>query len=168
MSKYSELFTWLRGCPKLADMWSIGAREEIDVNVILPQGASQAVAYQDYIDVYGAYHCEMIPEPSVYEDYQLNCFRYLDVQDRSAPAYNVNVMQIEDVQDIIDWITEQNDNDNQPEITGEHVVSVECNPRVPQIRYVNQVDNTVAYFITIRVRYVNRAKRKAVSYVLDD
>ena len=52
--------------------------------------------------------------------------------------------------------------------TGEKIVSIECNPFVPQIRYVNPEENTVGYFITVRLRYVNRAQRKTVEYECED
>ena len=59
------------------------------------------------------------------------------------------------------------ENKNFPDI-GEKIVSIECNPFVPQIRYVNPEENTVGYFITVRLRYVNRAQRKTVEYECED
>lgn len=168
MSKYVEIFNYMRQCPQLADLWSIGATEDIGVRVILPQGASPAVQYHEHIDTTGVYHCEKVPYPSVYEDYQINCFQALDTQDASQPQDNINVLSIDEVQSICDWVSEQNDKNNLPEITGKKVVSVECNPGVPQIRGVTPEENRICYFITVRIRYVNTAQRKSVEYELTD
>ena len=167
MSKYAKLFEYFRQCPELADLWSIAATEDIGKRVILPQGASPSVQYQESIDTLGNYECEIVPYPSVYEDFQINCYEWYDVKDGSAPEHNENVLSLEAVQSICDWIKEQNDNDNFPDIN-EKVVSIECNPFVPQIRYVNPEENTVGYFITVRLRYVNRTKRKSVEYEYTD
>lgn len=168
MSKYSELFTWLRTCPALADLWSIAATEDAGTRVILPQGASQSMQYREWFDTLGGYNCDMTPFPSVYEDYQINCYQVYDAADSTAPEYNLNVLNLDEVQGVIDWITAQDAAGNLPEITGEAVVSVECNPRVPQIRYINTEENTIAYFITLRVRYVNQAEGRAVRYSRTD
>lgn len=167
MSKYAKIFEYFRRCPELSDLWSIAATEDIGKRVILPQGASPAAQYQERIDALGGYNCEIVPYPSVYEDFQINCYEWYDVKDGSAPERNENVLSLEAVQRICDWVKEQNDSNNFPDI-GERVVSIECNPFVPQIRYVNAEENTVGYFITVRLRYVNRAQRKSVEYGCTD
>lgn len=164
MSKYVELFEYMRQCPELADLWSIGATEDRGIKVILPQGSSETARYVDYFDVEGDYHCDVTPFPSIYEDYQINCYNWYDAKDSSAPTWNENVKSLDEVQAICDWIFEQNKNGNFPEITGEQVVSIECLPRVPQIRYVNEAENTIGYFITVRIRYVNKAQRRSIFY----
>ena len=167
MSKYAKIFEYFRQCPELANLWSIAATENIGNRVIIPQGASPVVQYQEFIDNLGGYNCEIVPYPSIYEDFQINCFEWYDVKDGSAPDQNANVLSLEAVQCICDWVAKQNDDNNFPDI-GEQVVSIECNPFVPQIRYVNPEENTVGYFITVRLRYVNRARRKPVEYECTD
>lgn len=162
MSRYAELFEFMRQCPTLSQLWSIGATENVDTAVILPQGASPAVQYQEQIDVLGNYEANIIPYPSVYEDYQINCFKFYDVKDDSEPKVNINVISLDEVQEVCDWVAEQNEIGNLPKITGRKVISIECNPFVPQIRYTNEQENIIAYFITVRVRYVNTIKRKSV------
>ena len=163
MSKYTEIFGYMRTCPSLEKLWSIGATETLDRAVILPQGASPAVQYQEQLDVLGNYEAIIEPYPSVYEDYQINCFKFYDVNDSSSPSGNINVMSLDEVQAICDWVAEQNETGNLPKITGRQVISIECNPFVPQIRYVNEQENIIAYFITVRIRYVNPTRRKTVS-----
>lgn len=163
MNKYASLFEYFRQCPELKDLWSIAATEKRDIRVILPQGASPSVQYQEQMDTLGNYECVIEPYPSVYEDYQINCYEWYDVNDDSAPIKNENVLALEQVQSICEWVKEQNEANNFPDI-GEKIVSIECNPFVPQIRYVNPEENTVGYFITVRIRYVNRTARKTVEY----
>ena len=163
MSKYTNLFDYFRECPQLRDLWSIAATEDRGVKVILPQGTSPAVQYQESTDALGGYECTIEPYPSVYEDYQINCYSWYDADDESEPQLNENVLSFEEVQKICDWVAEQDERRNFPDI-GEKVVSIECYPFTPQIRYVNQAEQTVGYFITVRVRYVNRRKRKTVYY----
>jgi hypothetical protein len=163
VSKYSELFDYFRQCPQLSNLWSIAAVEERGVKVILPQGASPAVQYQERTDALGNYECVIEPYPSVYEDFQINCYEWYDTRDNNPPRFNENVLTLEEVQNICDWVKEQNEIGNFPQI-GENIVSIECNPFVPQIRYVNQQEQTVGYFITVRVRYVNRMPRRTVEY----
>ena len=137
------------------------------MRVILPQGASPTHQYQESIDTLGDYHCEIVPYPSVYEDFQINCYEWYDVNDDSAPTRNENVLTLEQVTSICEWVKAQNDIGNFPDIN-EKIVSIECNPFVPQIRYVNPEENTVGYFITVRLRYVNKAQRKTVEYEFED
>lgn len=167
MNKYAKIFEYFRQCPQLASLWSIAATEDIGVRVILPQGASAAVQYRELIDTIGNYQCEVVPYPSIYEDFQINCYEWYDVKDGSAPSKNENVLSLEEVNAICQWVAEQNEIRNFPDI-GEKIVSIECNPFVPQIRYVNQQENTVGYFITVRIRYVNRAERKTIEYECSD
>ena len=168
MDKYAKLFGYFRQCPELSDLWSIAATEERGVRVILPQGASPAVQYQEKMDTLGNYECNIVPYPSIYEDFQINCYEWYDVSDSSAPAKNENVLTLEQVTRICDWVKDQNDAENFPDI-GEKIVSIECNPFVPQIRYVNPEEGTIGYFITVRLRYVNRqAQIRSVYYECED
>lgn len=167
MNKYGVLFDYFRKCPYLSDMMSIASESEQGNTVILPQGASPAVQYLEQIDTLGNYECVIEPYPSVYEDFQINCYVYYDANDTNPPGYNGNVLTYEEVCGVCDWVREQNENGNFPDI-GERVVSIECEPFVPQIQYVDADTNTVGYFITVRLRYVNRAERRRVDYECED
>lgn len=162
-----ELFNYFRTCPLLTDLWSIATIEEIGRKVILPQGASPAWQIRDYIDAMGNYVCEKVPFPSVWEDYQINLFDWYDPKDDSPPATNENVLVLTEVKRVCEWIEKQDEIGNLPTI-GEKVVSLECEPFQPQIRYVNPEENTVGYFITIRLRYVNPRKAKVIEYECED
>lgn len=164
MSKYTEIFNYLRQCPQLADLWSVGATEDKGVNVVLPFGTSTKYIHNEDVDTLGNYSDNIQPYLSVYEEYQINCYRNYDVSDSSEPEYNVNVLNLDEVQEICDWIETQNENGNLPEITGKQVVSIECFPFNPQIRYINEQESTIGYYITIRIRYVNTFKGRYVEH----
>ena len=167
LNKYASLFEYFRECPYLKDLMSIAAESNKGNTVILPQGASPAVQYQEKFDVNSGYECVIEPYPSVYEDFQINCYEWYDVRDDSPPEFNGNVLTYQEVCGVCDWIKAQNEADNFPDI-GELIVSIECNPFVPQIRFVDPDTNTVGYFITVRLRYVNRTPRKTVEYEFED
>ena len=155
MSRATELFDFLRTCPQLNDLWSIGATEDVGVSVILPQGSSQVYRYNEQVDGLGNYECDMIPNESIFEDYQINLYKPYIAQDTSEPQYNINVLNYDECQSVCDWIMEQNSLRNLPTITGLNVVSIECNPITPQVLYVNVEEDVIGYFITVRLRYVN-------------
>lgn len=160
-SKIVEIFNYMRECPQLGDLWSIAGVEDVDVNVILPQGASAKRQYVDSVDVADHYECEIVPYDRYYEDYQINCYKAYDAKDSSSPKDNVNVVKFEDVQKICDWVAEQDEMLNLPKITNESVVAIECNPHIPQIRLVNTNESIIGYFITVRIHFKNKAKRSA-------
>lgn len=163
MDKYAVLFDYFRQCPYLERLMSIAGESEQGNTVILPQGASPVVQYQENFDVNGNYNCVIEPYPSIYEDFQINCYEWYDTKDDSPPFANENLLTYQEVCGVCDWVKEQNEANNFPEI-GEKIVSIECNPFVPQIRYVDQNNNIVGYYITVRLRYVNRTPRKSVEY----
>lgn len=163
MNKYGILFDYFRKCPYLENLMSIAADTNRGNTVILPQGASPSVQYIERFDNLGFYECTIEPYPSVYEDFQINCYEWYDVKDTNPPKYNENVLTYEQVCGVCDWVKEQNEKDDFPDI-GEKIISIECNPFVPQIRYVEPDTNTVGYFITVRLRYVNKTLRKSVEY----
>lgn len=163
MNKYVKLFEYFRRCPELSDLWSIGATEDRGVRVILPQTASSAMQYKETVDVVGNYSCIATPYPSVYEDFRINCYMWYDGTENEEPENNANILSLNQVLSICDWIEEQNEKGDFPDIN-EQVVAIECVPFVPQIQYVNEDENTIGYYITVRVRYVNRRNGKRVIY----
>ena len=167
MDKYAVLFNYFRQCPYLKNLMSIASYQEKNNTVILPMGASPAVQYQEQFDVNGYYNCTIEPYPSVYEDFQINCYRGYDPNDTRYSKENENILTYEEVVSICDWVKAQNEVNNFPDV-GEMIISIECNPFVPQIRYVDEKTNTVGYFITVRLRYVNRTPRKQVEYEFTD
>ena len=167
MDKYASLVEYFRQCPQLADLIGIAGTEEADNTIILPQGASPAVQYQEKVDQYGNYECDIEPYPSVYEDFQINCYRFYNPRDPKPPALNGNILTYEEVTQICGWVREQDESQSFPMI-GENIVAIECNPFVPQIRFADEKNGIVCYYITVRIRYVNRRERRSVFYAPED
>ena len=95
MDKYAVLFNYFRQCPYLKNLMSIAGEIDWGNKVILPQGASPAVQYQEQLDVCGHYECNIEPYPSVYEDFQINCFVQSAPRDDSEPSENYNVLKLQ-------------------------------------------------------------------------
>lgn len=163
MSITIGIFEWLRQCPQLANLWSIGGEEKTDESVIFPQGASQRMQLREGTDTLGNYVAEQTPYFSVYEDFQINCYKYYDVNESGAPSVNINALTYDEVRAICDWIDKQDEIENFPQIN-ENVVSVSCEPFVPQIRYIDDKESQIAYFITLRVRYVNWREKRVIEH----
>lgn len=163
MIRYTDLFEYFRQCPYLSNLKSIAGDSNIGSSVILPNGSSEVVEHVERVDNLGNYCDDIVPFPSVYQDFQINCYEYYDVKDTNPPQYNSNVLTLEEVQGICEWVEEQDNNNNFPNV-GEQIVSIECFPFVPQIQFVDPDTNTVGYFITVRIRYVNKKQRKYIEY----
>lgn len=161
MSKYKIISDYFRTCPQLSQMMDIYGREGDEQKLIRPAGTSQMVQYQERRDVYGGYIAEIVPFPSVYEDYNIEGYYIPDSEGGTE-----NILDLDDMQAICDWIIEQNNLNNLPQIPGKKIVSIEPYPFNPQIRYVD--NDFIAYFITVRIRYVNQMPRKSVEYEAED
>lgn len=158
MSKYQEIFNWLKTCPTFADRLYFGSAEENDGdNVVLPFGTSARRNLNDYYDTQGLYCGNIIPLPSVYEEYQVQCFRYI-----GAEQNDFNIMTLDDVQAVCDWIIEQDEQGNFPEITGKRVISVEPFPFNPQAAGRDVETGLWKWYFTLRITYQNTAKGRCV------
>ena len=109
------------------------------------------------IDTIDCYSAEIKPALSVYEDYHINCYR-----DVTPNNNDLNAMSLEDVQAVCDWIIEQDENENLPDISGKQVISIEPFPFNPQVRGIDPEKGTICYFITVRITYRNTAKPRSV------
>ncbi len=158
MSKYSEIFDWLKTCPVLRSRLSFASAEENDGdNVVLPFGTSARRNLVDYIDVDGMYCGDITPLPSVYEEYQIQCYRYINPEQDTA-----NIMTLDEVQQVCDWVIEQDEAGNLPVITGKQVVSVEPFPFNPQVAGRDVETGLWKWYFTLRITYQNAAKGRCV------
>ena len=158
MSRITALTTWLKQCPQLNTLWNLSAYEQDGANVIIPTGTSYRRNIEERIDTAGFYEADFIPLPSVYEEYQINCYRTI-VEDNN----DFNSLNYDEVQNVINWIHQQDDNNQFPDI-GEIVTAVECFPFIPQIRGIDPDTKLVCYYVTLRITYVNRAKRRFLEW----
>ena len=146
-------------CPLLQTLWNISAEEQDGANVILPAGTSNRRNINDRIDVSGWYECEIEPLPSVYEEYQINCYKTIVANDNEF-----NTLNFEDVEKVIEWVADQDEIGNFPDIYNKKIVAVDCFPFIPQIRGVDPDTGLVCYYITLRITYANTTKGRAIEW----
>lgn len=146
----------------MKNLMTVAGQEDTDARVIFPLGSSDAWELREWRDVHDDYRCEIVPYPSVYEEFQINCYERYDARDESDPHVNVNVLSLEEVTRVCKWIEEQDANQAFPVDVGENVFAIECVPITPQIQYINAEESLVGYFITVRVRYINKRKKRVI------
>ena len=157
MSKNKAIFDWLGTCPVFSSRLSFASGETGDgENVVLPFGTSERRTLTDYIDVDGYYNGTITPSPSVYEEYQVQCFRYI-----GAEQNEYNILTLDEVQSVLDWVIERDDAGDFPDI-GETVISVEPLPFIPQAAGRDVETGLWKWYFTLRITYVNRVKGRCV------
>ena len=159
MGKTKAITDWLMQCPELCALWNISAEETDGANVILPSGTSYRRNIDDRIDITGVYEADITPLPSVYEEFQINCYKAFTNNNNEY-----NVMNFEDVEKVIEWIQSMDEAQSFPDIDGKKVVAVDCFPFQPQIRAINSEGNIVCYYVTLRITYVNTARGRSVGW----
>lgn len=166
MLNYVKIVEYLRKCPEIEKLLPIAGTEEAYTEVVLPAGGSSTANVVGGFDALGGYEGSVNPIPSIYEDYQINCYRYYDVKDNNPPQYNSNALTEEEVNEIFKWVANQDEKNNFPDVT-EKIITVECTSLQPYIRGVDESKNIVCYVVNFRVWYVNEVrKRKQVYYEL--
>lgn len=159
MSKQKAITEWLMQCPSLQSVWNISAEEQDGANVIVPASTSYRRELNDRMNVDGSYEADIIPSASVYEEYQINCYRTVIGNDNEF-----NALKFDEVEAVIEWITEQDETGNFPDIN-KTMVAVECFPFIPQIRGVDPDTGLICYYITLRLTYVNNIKGRSVEWL---
>lgn len=159
LSKQQEIAEWLMNCPQFATLWNISAEAVDGANVILPFGTSSRRNILEKTDVAGWYEGEFRPLPSVYEEYQINCYKSFTNNDNIF-----NILKLDEVELAVDWIIEQDELQNFPQISNKKVIAVEPFPFIPQIRGVDPETGLICYYITLRITYLNPAKGRVVTW----
>lgn len=158
---YPKLFEWFKTCPELQSLMTVAGQEDAGARVIFPLGASESRQFREWNDVNDEYRCEIVPYPSIYEEFQINCYEWYDAKDESDPHINVNVLSLEEVTRVCQWIEEQDRKQAFPDV-GENIIAIDCVPITPQIQYINAEESLVGYFITVRVRYINKRQKRVI------
>jgi hypothetical protein len=126
-------------------------------NVVLPYSTSARRNLSDYIDTTGAYNMDIMPTASVYEEYQIQCYRMAYAEENAT-----NILTLDEVQGICDWVIEQDEQGNLPQITGKQVVAVEPFPFNPQVAGRDVDSNLWKWYFTLRITYVNTAQGRSI------
>ena len=156
MSKITSLFDYMRLCPQLSKLWPIVGESERGARIIFPRGSSPIYGMRnEMVDVAGNYEGILAPYASIYEDFQINMYQYADPKDKSEAESNMNVLSYQEVEDVCTWILEQNSKRVLPNIDGIRVISIEPTGTIPTVWGTDEEQQTIAYAITVRLRYVN-------------
>lgn len=161
--EYIKVVEYLRKCPLIKSLLPVAGEQTAYNDIVLPIGGSATASISGKFDSLGGYEGEIVPFPTVYKDYQINCYRPYDTNDNNPPKYNLNALTTEEIDEIYNWVAEQDNNQNFPDVT-ENVVSVECTSVQPYIRGVDDSENVVCYAITFRIWYVNQIRKRRSMY----
>ena len=139
------------------DLFGITAESKGGNNLITPFSSSDRVSISSQNDITGVFEADIIPFDTAYEEYQIDCFRMAYPNEDEF-----NLMSYDDVKKVCDWIEEQNQIKNFPNIG--KVIRVEPKPFLPSVRFRDFESNLVAYYFTLRITFVNTVKRQVITY----
>lgn len=160
---YTKIVEYLRKCPQISEILPVAGEQTAYTDVVVPVGGSATANISAKIDTLGGYMGEVVPIPTIYKDFQINCYRPYDINNNNPPKFNGNALTLENVDEIFDWVAKQDNDTNFPDVE-EKVVSVECTAVQPYIRGTDESDNVLCYVITFRVWYVNEVRQRRVVY----
>lgn len=159
MSKFEDVFNWLKTCPYLADLWAISAnvggwQNIFFVNSTTNLYANTTVEYRD-----GKTRVTMKPTADYSETYTIQAYKPFA---NNADDYNIDAFN--QTQQACDWIIEHQNNKELFDIDGTPVYAVELLTPSPIQTGTDGDNSLVSYYISIRVHMKNPAKR--VDYVV--
>ena len=165
MSKITDLYDYFLECPYLKKLLPISAEEERGKDVFFPRGSSPIYAVTDErYDVLGNYNSTLTPYLSVYDDWQMNLYRYADPSDERQDKTNINIKKYDEVENVNKWILEKNGNKDLPNYNGLKIFGVVPAGTMPVIWGADTERQEITYAITIRVYYVNPNKPVEVEF----
>ena len=165
MSKITDLYDYFLQCPYLKQLLPITAEAERGKDIFFPRGSSPVYATQnENIDVLGNYNATMTPYPSIFEDWQMNCYRYADPNDETQDSENINIVNHDEVEKICKWLFDKNSARELPCYAGEKVFAVVPTETKPGIWGADVDRQEIVYAITIRVYYVNPQPKIEVEF----
>lgn len=164
MEDIKNIIEFLSECPELSELMSFAAVEEVGKSVIYGVGASPRRTRRAVHDVTGAVCVTVTDAAEWYKDFQINLFQPYDPNDDAPPSVNQNVLSYEQAQNVIDWINAKEDAEDYPVIPDRTVSGMETVPDVPQTAYVNDAEQVIAYYVTLRVYFVQHKRVKYRDY----
>lgn len=160
---FTQIFDWLRTCPKLSELWSIIGEEkgqyQNNSNIIAPSGSTELYIKDISRDSLGNISYRLKPYPVITMDLPILAYAEA-VLDPAPPTENYNNARLNDVQECIDWIINQNNTGNLPVVDGYKILGVIPAPPIAQLygeAGESGVVDTIKYGFTLQVDYVNKA-----------
>lgn len=165
MSKITDLYDYFLKCPECKNLLPITGEADRGKEIFFPRGSSPvyAVTNESY-DVLGNYNSVFEPYSSVYDDWQMNLYRYADPNDETQDETNINISYYEDVEKICNWLLANNENRDLPDYNGLKIFAIIPTGTMPVIWGADTDNQQITYAITIRVYYVNPNKAIGVEF----
>lgn len=161
MNDFQNIYEWLKACPKLERLWAMSSELKDKENVLQPNSSANmySVDTAPYADG-GTRYIFKKTKPYFF-DVDIICYRTFYAE------YNPeNVATQNDVQEVCDWIVEQQNNENYP-LLKNICFMIECLTPHPFMRgqYTQDGDTLatlVDYVITVRFYTDNPAMEKTI------
>lgn len=150
MTKNEVMLAYVQRCPAIGRLYFTAGEMRPD-SVQITASSVETAAQTAYID----------GSRLRYLDYNLIWFRPLAVAPVRNPAtgqYNQAVAEIDDIQEIIDWVEKRNDAHDLPEFGDGYVTdSIRCLQAVPQLLGIdnNYSPPLARYTFTLRVEFLD-------------
>lgn len=165
MSKITDLYDYFLEFPECKNLLPITTEVERGKEIFFPRGSSSvyAVTNEKY-DVLGNYNSVFEPYYSVYDDWQMNLYRYADANDDTQNETNINISYYQDVENICNRLLSNNQQRILPDYNGLKVFAIIPTGTMPVVWGADTNNQQITYAITIRVYYVNPNKRIDVEF----
>lgn len=154
MSKFEDVFNWLKNCPHLVNLWAISATVGDWQKVLFLNNTTNLydVATIPYTD--GTKRVSLKPAAAYSETYTINAYTPMA---ENADVFNISAFN--ETQAACDWILQQQNEGNLFDIEGKRVYAVELLTPSPMMRGTDADNHLNVYYISIRVHMENPAKR---------
>lgn len=159
MSDFEQIYEWLKTCPNLYNLWVVSSLLEDRRTILQPNSAAPMykAEYAAYVDNGKKY--TFTPTEPYYFDMDIICYREVYADENAE-----NICTQKDIQAVCDWLIEQQNTGNAPQLDKYPCYQVECLTPIPFIRNEWQSENNpgavlVDYAVTVRFYTVNPAKK---------
>lgn len=154
MSKFEDVFNWLKTCPNLVNLWAISAEISSWQDVLFLNNTT--ALYEEITTDYTTDKTRVTLKPMAdySETYTINSYKPIAP---NADQYNIDAFN--QSQQVCDWILEQQNNATLFDIDGKSVYAVELLTPSPIPRGTDGDNSLISYYISIRVHMPNPAQR---------
>lgn len=154
MSKFEDVFNWLKTCPSLMSLWAISATVQGWNDVLFLNNTSElynniTINYKD-----GETRITMSPSKDYSETYTITAYRPFA---ENADTFNIDAFN--QTQAACDWILQQQNENHLFEIDGKPIYAVELLTPSPIMQGTDTDNSLIGYYISIRLHMANPAKR---------
>lgn len=154
MSKFEDVFNWLKTCPYLINLWAISATVGDWQKVLFLNNTSALYNVETTTYTDGTKHVSMQPTTAYSEIYTINAYTPMA---ENADVFNIDAFN--QTQLACDWIRQKQNEGDLFEIEGKPIYAVELLTPSPMMRGTDADNHLNVYYISIRIHMENPAKR---------